>query len=302
MNIRIEKSIIKNKNITHEGFMVYVGFICMSRNKIDTLYSTISCMELLLKDSFSEDRYFRDKIKKGLCNLKDNGVILFKCKNDIKDIKPNDHFVVKITEVCCDSVEVGIDGIINITSQNAKRIDVDKILKYYICFIMSIDTTSCVGRWSVDVLSGISGVSDNTILTRYNKILEELELIYIYKYNCGNFYGLYKDKDIIDKYVEEYKNKISENREESSRSYADYNEFVSEVLFRDDYTCQHCKIRGGRLNVHHLNGYHWDVENRTNPDNGITLCDDCHKKFHNRYGRGKNTKEQFDEFIFTGIQ
>ena len=48
------------------------------------------------------------------------------------------------------------------------------------------------------------------------------------------------------------------------------------VLERDNYTCQITGKRGGNLNVHHLNSYHWDKENRTNTDNGITLSKGIH--------------------------
>ena len=68
------------------------------------------------------------------------------------------------------------------------------------------------------------------------------------------------------------------------------------VLERDNYTCQITGKRGGELNVHHLNGYHWDKENRTNVDNGITLSKEIHELFHHIYGYKNNTKEQFEEF------
>lgn len=51
--------------------------------------------------------------------------------------------------------------------------------------------------------------------------------------------------------------------------------------------------------MHHINGYNWDIKNRTNVDNGITLNTEVHKKFHKIYGKGNNTKEQFIEFIET---
>ena len=70
------------------------------------------------------------------------------------------------------------------------------------------------------------------------------------------------------------------------------------VLKRDDYICKCCKYkRGGCLVAHHLNGYHWDIENRFVIDNGITLCESCHKDFHKQYGYGNNTKEQFNEYL-----
>ncbi|MCP5461163.1 MAG: HNH endonuclease [Thermotogae bacterium] len=51
------------------------------------------------------------------------------------------------------------------------------------------------------------------------------------------------------------------------------------VLFRDKHTCQHCngKSRDPILNVHH-------IESRktggNSPDNLITLCETCHKRYH----------------------
>ena len=55
------------------------------------------------------------------------------------------------------------------------------------------------------------------------------------------------------------------------------------------------------LEVHHLDGYDWCVEKRTDDTNGITLCETCHKNFHSLYGRGNNTKEQFEEWFCSSI-
>lgn len=73
-------------------------------------------------------------------------------------------------------------------------------------------------------------------------------------------------------------------------------EWRSSVFERDNFTCQKCKARGVHLHAHHLNGYHWDVENRFNSDNGITLCIDCHRSFHRKYGTRNNTNQQYSEF------
>ena len=67
------------------------------------------------------------------------------------------------------------------------------------------------------------------------------------------------------------------------------------VLFRDNHTCQHChgKSRDKILNVHHI------VSRKTggnSPGNLITLCETCHKDYHNgkillSFKRGRSFKE-----------
>lgn len=91
-------------------------------------------------------------------------------------------------------------------------------------------------------------------------------------------------------------NKTNEEREKG-RIIPGYKEWVRDVYERDCYTCQLCgDNRGGNLNAHHLDGYHWCEEKRLDISNGITLCDKCHNKFHSIYGFADNTKEQYYEF------
>lgn len=70
----------------------------------------------------------------------------------------------------------------------------------------------------------------------------------------------------------------------------DYKHFIQNVLERDNHTCQCCGSKTNTV-VHHLNGYVWCVEGRTNVNNGITLCNTCHLDFHTKYGFKSNTKE-----------
>ena|SRR5699024_622190 len=68
------------------------------------------------------------------------------------------------------------------------------------------------------------------------------------------------------------------------------------IFDRDDYTCQHCKKSGGKLNAHHLNSWDKHPDDRFEITNGVTLCETCHRNFHKEFGYGSNDESQFEEF------
>lgn len=74
------------------------------------------------------------------------------------------------------------------------------------------------------------------------------------------------------------------------------NEIWTKTIFeRDNFTCQICKKHGGDLNAHHLDGYGWCEVRRFDINNGILLCENCHRDFHRVYGI-KVTEQQFLEY------
>lgn len=90
---------------------------------------------------------------------------------------------------------------------------------------------------------------------------------------------------------------LTDEERKKRRNIEGYNDFIKEVYKRDNWTCQCCNEKGKKINAHHLNSYDWDKEHRIDINNGITLCEDCHKEFHHIYGYGNNTKEQYEEWI-----
>lgn len=71
-----------------------------------------------------------------------------------------------------------------------------------------------------------------------------------------------------------------------------YRQWISDIFTRDDYTCQKCWARGGRLNAHHIKEFNIIFkenqiktleeallcEELWNINNGITFCKECHDK------------------------
>jgi len=62
------------------------------------------------------------------------------------------------------------------------------------------------------------------------------------------------------------------------RSSPEYRIWKYAVFARDNFTCQNCYKRGGNLNAHHIKGFATHPELRFAIDNGLTLCEPCHKK------------------------
>lgn len=89
-----------------------------------------------------------------------------------------------------------------------------------------------------------------------------------------------------------------QDRLELGRYEEGYKSWARKVKHRDGYLCQCCKEKSsGKLVSHHLNSYSTHEHSRTDVDNGVTLCETCHKEFHSAYGYGGNTTEQFFQFL-----
>jgi len=76
-----------------------------------------------------------------------------------------------------------------------------------------------------------------------------------------------------------------------------YKQWRLAVYSKDHYSCQKCNKKGGTLNAHHIENFSSNTLQRFNINNGIALCEGCHKKFHKKYGIKNNTLEQVLEYL-----
>lgn len=86
-------------------------------------------------------------------------------------------------------------------------------------------------------------------------------------------------------------------KRQSRMARADYEKWRISVYERDEYICQKCGQKGGKLNAHHIFNYADNKDKAVDLINGCTLCQECHALFHKIYGRNNNTQEQLDAFI-----
>lgn len=158
-------------------------------------------------------------------------------------------------------------------------------------------------RMSTDVVEGILREQGCELFGEYINS----DTPFLYKCSCGNVSTgyLFAIKKGIKcgcgyKSGEEHSNwnpDISQEDREQMRKYPEYHQWVQDVYERDDYTCQCCLQRGVSLHAHHIYNYSQHKELRTELSNGITLCETCHKDFHNTYGYLDNDEYQLNEYI-----
>lgn len=84
------------------------------------------------------------------------------------------------------------------------------------------------------------------------------------------------------------------------RQYSGYKEWRMAVFQRDNFNCVKCgrnSTSKNRLAAHHIINHHSYPEGRTDVDNGVTLCFECHTNFHRKYGTIHNNEQQLSEFL-----
>ena len=68
-----------------------------------------------------------------------------------------------------------------------------------------------------------------------------------------------------------------------------------ECLQKANFQCDICG-ENGDLHAHHMNGWHWAIDQRFDLSNLVSLCHACHSHFHTVYGSKNNTREQYEAF------
>lgn len=93
-----------------------------------------------------------------------------------------------------------------------------------------------------------------------------------------------------------YNPSLTDEDRQKGRRFPGYIDWSTKSKEKKDFTCETCQVKGGRLNSHHLFGYAEYPNLRLEAWNCAVLCEECHKRFHKKYGKKNNTLMQFEEF------
>ena len=178
-------------------------------------------------------------------------------------------------------------------------------------------SVECMGKWRSLNLVGENSPLYNRVKYNCDYCGKEIE---INKYKYNNNKNHFCSRECLNKWKSEnirgenhpcygreglkgennpnYNPNKTQEKRELERQYPEYNDWRKEVFERDNYTCQCCGKKGGNLNAHHIYGYAEYKDLRTDVDNGVILCEDCHKRYHKQYGKKNNNYKDFRTFLY----
>lgn len=136
---------------------------------------------------------------------------------------------------------------------------------------------------------------------KHDDYLQRLNNAYRYQYRCPECSKDDTSRRVSGQGNHFWKGGINDEND-NIRHHREYVNWRTSVYERDDYTCQCCGVRGGKLNAHHINSFADYPDLRYEIDNGITMCVACHDatepgSFHNVYGTHGTTPSQLREYI-----
>lgn len=128
---------------------------------------------------------------------------------------------------------------------------------------------------------------DHFVLKTINTLNDKQLSLYVKSYLNYAFYG--EEIEVSDKYVNGLFNLAKWSIDKNTSSYdanivrnsSAIKTWRSQVLKRDNNTCQHCFSTSGILHAHHIKSFKDYPLLRTDVNNGLTLCENCHGKEHN---------------------
>lgn len=230
MQIWLSEEIYKSDNISFYGIAAYCAIKTLLTNEeVSTICTTPDILVYQLTQNIHSSRRFCEQIKTGYNELLQNNIVKRIDNNGKFDVLDCSNLF--ITKDDGHFTTITYSELLKIFQQ--KNVNTLLLLKYFIYLMGSINSNIDVfiddsqhkcrvlGNLTIKYFSKTSGISEKTIV-EYNKILEGIGLLYIYRHNdflidadeikrMTNIYGRPEDKKYIDFFAEK--------QEKSQKSY-----------------------------------------------------------------------------------
>lgn len=225
MDVFLDSKIVTNNELSSNVIAAYTALRMIQNLSTNKYYVNIKLLAFQLTDDIILSRKYMDRLSDGLNELITKKYIMVVANNADKDYildignlimnNCSDENKDKAFFVIIESKE--IHKIMNMDI----RLDKFSILRYFMCMISTINYNASyydvmgntynnfVGFMTNDYIGSLCGVTSYTTYDKYNHLLEDNELIYIFRHsvmvrdekgrlkNLPNHYGRYKDKELI---------------------------------------------------------------------------------------------------------
>lgn len=225
MDIFLDSKIISDKKLSSNAIATYTALRMIQNLSTNRYYINIKLLAFQLTDDITLSRKYMERLSGGLNELIAKRYVKAVANNKEKDyVFDLGNLIIdnnsgnnkdKAFFVIIESEE--IHKIMNLDS----RLDKFSILRYFMCMLSTINHNATyfdvmgneynnfVGFMTNDYIGSLCGVTSYTTYDKYNHLLEDNEMIYIYRYNVlvrdekgqlknlPNHYGRYKDKELI---------------------------------------------------------------------------------------------------------
>lgn len=225
MDVFLDSKIVTDNTLSSNAIAVYTALRMIQNLSTNKYYVNIKLLVFQLTDNIILSRKYMERLADGLNELIAKEYIQVVTNNGERDyVLDTGNLIIdnhsdgnkdKTFFVVIESEE--IHKIMNLDS----RLDKFSVLRYFMSVISTINHNATyfdvmgnaydnfVGFMTNDYIGSLCGVTSYTTYDKYNRLLEDNELIYIFRHdvmlrddkgqlkNLPNHYGRYKDKELI---------------------------------------------------------------------------------------------------------
>lgn len=229
----LKKDLVTGFTLTQDGVLAYIALRIIIDENI-SLYnktSTMDCVSvnrmayvlMVLQEKY--EKVFLDSLQRGIYELQLAGAI--KILQDFSTRTSNE-YLLDFSNMYLDTdkeqfVTISPEEIYKILTCNEIMRKKISMLKYFAALVSTFNWSKSmrklqgkIGTMSIEYIALQASISSRTSI-RYNEILSEMKLIYIYKSNdkvrdgdklrqIKNCYSRYADKDVCEEYASNYEN------------------------------------------------------------------------------------------------